>query len=153
MPSLDLVIVCKNKNCREVFRLQHSNLEEKSADLPPSSRDIEHVAFWCWICGLVFDYTAQDCRWEESRMPDQGQHRVGKAAFRRVFQCGLENCEAPVVVHTITDDDPSVDELQVRALRMSGKATCQRGHLVSMPPKKDDSPFYQIDVEGICRLS
>jgi len=152
MANLDLVIVCKNKKCGESFRLRHSIPKEKFEDRPENSKEIEHVAFWCWICGFVFDYTALDCRWEESRMPDQDQRHADKGAFRTAFQCDQESCEAPVVVHTITDDGPSTDELHVHALQMWGKATCQQGHEVSMPPKKDDSRFYRIGAEEICKL-
>ena len=125
---LSIAIVCKNKNCAEVFRVQYSNQEEKSEDLPLKPKRIEHQGFWCWICGTVFPYTYEDLRLEDVHKLVPGQHRVGKAAFRTVLQCGQENCGAPVAVNTITDDPQTTEDLRARVACMTGKAVCQSGH-------------------------
>jgi hypothetical protein len=148
--ALELVIVCKSKNCGEEFRLRASNQEERFEGQLASSKGIERANFWCWICGTVFPYTAQDCHWKESRTSDQDQHHGGKTAYRTVLQCGRENCETPVTVHTITDDGPNASGLKDRAHRMNGKLVCQQGHEFSLRAGKRDLHFYQIAAEQIC---
>jgi|SRR5216684_6518166 len=150
MQDLVLVIACKNKNCREVFRLQYSSQKGKVEGLPQSSKGTERANFWCWICGTVFPCTVQDCRWEDTQKLAQGQRRGDKAAFRTGLQCAQENCKALVVVNTITDDGPNADELRKRAVLMKGRLVCQEGHEFSMQPEKRDLHFYRIAADQIC---
>jgi hypothetical protein len=149
---MHLAIVCKNRNCGEVFRLPYPTQEEKSEGPSQSSREIEHQAFWCWICGTVFPYTALDCRLEDVQKLAASQHRLGKAAYRIVFQCGQENCEAPVAVNTITDDVQSNVELTNLAARMNGKAVCERSHEFFVPAQIGDLQFGRIGADQICRI-
>jgi hypothetical protein len=148
-----LAIACKDKDCGEVFRLPYPTQEEKSEGLPQSSKENERQAFWCWLCGTVFRYTTQDCHWEDTQKLAPGQHRVGKAAFRIVFQCDQAHCGSLVPVNTITDDDPSSDELLQRAKhRMKGKAVCERGHEFLIPDEIGVQLFYRIGADDICKL-
>jgi|ERR1700676_2597049 len=145
----EFAIRCQNRNCGEWFRFPYPTQEEKSEGLPQSSKGSVRVAFWCWICGFVFEYLIQDCRFVESRTPDQGQQpHDDKHAYRIPFQCAQESCGFPVVVNTIMGSSSTPDEFRW-PFRMHGKAVCQQGHEFPMPSNKEHPGFFQIGVEQL----
>jgi len=142
----EFAIQCKNHHCEEWFRLEYPTQEEKSEGLPQSSKGSGRAAFWCWQCGFVFEYSIQDCRFVESRTPDQDQPQ--KQAYRIAFQCAQENCKAPVVVNTIMNCSSTPVEM-TWIFRMLGKAVCLQGHEFLLPTKQEHHGFSKIGVEQL----
>src|SRR5882724_9209622 len=105
MENVQVVIQCVR--CRESYRLSYPNPQEilENQSLKPTATS--RAAFWCQGCGFVFSYNAQDVRFTAVQMRSQNQIPRDTLSYRISFRCGQENCEAPVILHTVTDAETS----------------------------------------------
>ena len=126
MENVQVEIQCVR--CRESHRLSYPNPQEILEDQLLRPVDTSRAAFWCKFCGCVFPCERQYVRRTDVQMLDQNQNHLDGIGYRIAFRCGQENCEAPVIVHTVRDVETSNGELRFQAVSRKVAASCQLNH-------------------------
>src|ERR1700722_2300566 len=88
-------------NCYGHIVLPNRNLQGRLPDQVYWPIGESSLAVVCHYCGCLCIYNGPNYRWESVQIPAPGQRAT---MFWRVeFRCDAENCQLPIVVHTLAE--------------------------------------------------